>query len=78
MSTVTEIKAAIDSLSPAERAELKQMLDEPRPPLNPEVESPELEAELLKAVKGPHAPFSETELRAVADRARREHRARSA
>ena len=32
-------------------------------------DSAELEAELLKAVKGPHAPFSESELRGIADRA---------
>ena len=37
--------------------------------LDLEEDSPELEAELLKAVKGPHAPFSETELRGLADRA---------
>ena len=39
-------------------------------------DSAELEAELLKAVKGPHAPFSETELRSLADRALQEHRAK--
>ena len=33
-------------------------------------DSAELEAELLKAVRGPHAPFSEAELRGLADRAR--------
>lgn len=44
-------------------------------PFDPEEDSPELEAELLKAVRGPHAPFSEAELRAIADRALAEHRA---
>lgn len=39
-------------------------------------DSPELEAELLKAVKGPHAPFSEAELRGIANRALQEHRAK--
>ena len=37
-------------------------------------DSAALEAELLKAVKGPHAPFSEAELRGLADRALQEHR----
>ena len=44
--------------------------------LDLEADSPELEAELLKSVRGPHAPFSETELRGLADRARQEHRTR--
>ena len=44
--------------------------------LDLEEDNPELEAELLKAVKGPHAPFSETELRDIADRALQNHRAR--
>ena len=42
-------------------------------------ESPELEAELLQTVRGPHAPFAqsaESELRAIADRALQEHRSR--
>ena len=46
--------------------------------LNFEEDSPELEDELLKAVKGPHTPLAESELRAIADRARTEHRARRA
>lgn len=44
--------------------------------LDLEEDSAELEAELLKAVQGRHAPFSETELRGLADQARQEHRAR--
>ena len=77
MSTVQEIKAAIDALPPAERAELERLVLESPPLLDPEVDSPELEAELLKAVKGPHAPFSEAELRSIADRALTEHRTQS-
>ena len=46
--------------------------------LDLEEDSAELEAELLKTVQGPHAPFSESELRAIADRALKDHRARSA
>jgi hypothetical protein len=44
--------------------------------LDPEEESPELEAELLKAVNGPHRPMREGELREIADQALREHRAK--
>jgi hypothetical protein len=49
---------------------------EPGVALDLEEGSPELEAELLKAVNGPHAPLREGELREIADRALREHRAR--
>ena len=52
----------------------KHVALEPRAPLDLEVDSPELEAELLRAVNGPHAPFSEGELRALADKALRERR----
>jgi hypothetical protein len=48
----------------------------PRPFLDLEEDSPELEAELLKAVNGPHAPMREGELREIADRALRKHRAK--
>jgi hypothetical protein len=47
-------------------------------PLDPEEDSPELEAELLKAVNGPHAPLAPGELREIANTALREHRARRA
>jgi hypothetical protein len=46
----------------------------PRPALDLEEDSPELEAELLKAANGPFAPLREGELREIADRALREHR----
>ena len=48
---------------------------EPRISLNLEEDSPELEAELLKAVEGPHEPFAEGQLRELADRALAEHQA---
>ena len=54
----------------------KQVALEPRALLDLEEDSPELEAELLRAVKGPHAPFSEGELRESANKDLREHRAR--
>lgn len=59
-----EIKAAIEALSPAERAELEALLRDSSPVLDPEVDSPELEAELLKAAKGPFTPYSPEEMRA--------------
>jgi hypothetical protein len=40
-------------------------------------DSPELEAELLRAVNGPHVPFSEGDLRELANEALGERRARS-
>jgi antitoxin (DNA-binding transcriptional repressor) of toxin-antitoxin stability system len=54
----------------------KRVTLEPGVPLDLEEDSPELEAELLKAVNGPHSPLREGELREIADRALREHRAR--
>ena len=55
----------------------KQVRLEPRIlDLDLEEDSPELEAELLKAVNGPHAPMREGELREIADKALREHRAK--
>jgi len=64
MSTVQEIKVAIEALSAAERAELESLLRDAGPVLDPEVDSPELEAELLKAAKGPFTPYSSEEMRA--------------
>ena len=74
MSTVQEIKAAIESLSPAERAELERALRESQPPLDPEVDSPELEAELLKAIDGPYTPYSSEEMRDIGEHIIREKR----
>jgi hypothetical protein len=42
--------------------------------LNPEEDSPELEAELLKAVNGPHSPYSSEEMRAACEKIAREKR----
>ena len=44
--------------------------------LDLEEDSPELEAELLKAANGPFRPYRESELREIADRALREHHAK--
>ena len=47
---------------------------EPGVALDLEEDSPELGAELLKAVNGPHAPLRDGELREIADRALADHR----
>ena len=54
----------------------KQVTLEPGVPLDLDEDSPELEAELLKAVKGPHSPLREGERREIADRALSVHRAK--
>jgi len=43
-------------------------------PFDPEEDGPELEAMLLKAVEGPHTPYSRKDLEAVAEKVRREMR----
>jgi antitoxin (DNA-binding transcriptional repressor) of toxin-antitoxin stability system len=40
----------------------------PEQPLDPEVDSPELEAELLKAIDGPFTPYSDEEMRRIGER----------
>jgi antitoxin (DNA-binding transcriptional repressor) of toxin-antitoxin stability system len=52
----------------------KQVTLFPRPLLDPEVDSPELEAELLKAADGPFTPYSSEEMRAACDKILREKR----
>ena len=47
---------------------------EPGTPLDLEEDSPELEAELLKAVNGPHSPYSSEDMRAECERIIREKR----
>jgi hypothetical protein len=42
--------------------------------IDPNVDSPELEAELLKAVRGPHSPYSASEMRARCDEILRQKR----
>jgi antitoxin (DNA-binding transcriptional repressor) of toxin-antitoxin stability system len=54
----------------------KQVTLEPGAPLDLEMDTPELEAELLKAANGPFTPLREGELRGIADRALREHDAK--
>jgi len=49
---------------------------EPGITLDLEEDSPELEAELLKAVNGPHHPLRENDLKEIAERALRDHRVR--
>lgn len=51
MSTVQEIKAAIDSLAPAERAELERLLREPARPPSPVLTLPD-QAERRRRIFG--------------------------
>ena len=44
----------------------KRVALQPRVPPDIEDDSPELEAELLKAIDGPFAPYSSAEMRAIA------------
>ena len=84
MSTVTEIKAAIATLSFKERIELERWLRagpaiaEQPSDLNPEEDTPELEAELLKAVNGPHTPLRKGDLRKLGDAVLRRRKAAQA
>lgn len=45
-------------------------------PLDPDADSPRIEAMLLEAVKGPHAPYSRVELESVLDKVVLENRKR--
>jgi hypothetical protein len=49
---------------------------EPGVALDLEEDSPELEVELLKAVNGPHSPYSSEEMRAACDQILQEHRSK--
>jgi len=55
----------------------KQVALKPCAPLSLDEDTPELEAELLRAVNGPHSPFAESELRELANKALAEHGARA-
>ena len=52
----------------------KQVTVEPGGPLDLEEDSPQLEAELLKAAKGPFTPYSSEEMRAACEKVIREKR----
>ena len=52
----------------------KRVTLEPGVPLDLEEDSPELEAELLKAANGPFTPYSSEEMRAACERIIREKR----
>ena len=52
----------------------KQVTLEPGVPLDLEKNSPELEAELLKAAKGPFTPYSSEEMRAACEQVIRDKR----
>jgi hypothetical protein len=50
----------------------KQVWLETREPLDLDEDSPELEAELLKAIDGPYSPYSSEEMRQIGERIIRE------
>ena len=52
----------------------KRVALEPQVPLDLEEDSPELEAELLKAIDGPYTPYSAEEFRTLGERIIREQR----
>jgi hypothetical protein len=49
---------------------------QPGAALNLEEDSPELEAELLKAIDGPYTPYSSEEMRGIVERVIREEKRR--
>ena len=74
MTKLAEIQDAILRLDSEEQHRLRIWLDGTA--LDLEEDSPELEAELLKAVQGPHAPLIKGELERLAKKALLEHRTR--
>ena len=74
MTKLVEIQEAIQQLDAAEQQKLRVWMDEA--PLDLEEDGPELEAELLKAVLGPHSPLAKAALEAVAKKALGEIQAR--
>lgn len=75
MTTLAEIRSAILRLPPLERAELKAWwLAQAPGSVDPELDSPELEAELLCAIEEPPRPYHHEELREVCTRVVRELR----
>jgi hypothetical protein len=66
MSSVQEIKEAIAGLTPEERAELNRWLRSEHPGFNPETDSPELEAELVKTANSRFSAYSSEQMRAKA------------
>ena len=75
MTKLVEIQEAILHLDHEEQEKLRIWMYEA--PLDLEEDSPELEAELLKAVQGPHSLLVKAELEAVAKKALSEIQARS-
>ena len=54
----------------------KQVWLDTHKPLDLETDNPELEAELLKGIEGPFAPYSSQEMRSIGERIIREKRGR--
>ena len=67
ITKLTKIQEAIQLLDRDEQQRLRIWMGEA--PLDLDKDSPELEAELLKAVEGPHAPLVRKELEQITERA---------
>lgn len=74
MTKLAEIQKAIVALPATERDELREWLLTQGGVLDPETDTAELERELLKAVHGPHKPYSYAELQAACERRLRKRR----
>jgi hypothetical protein len=74
MTKLVEIQEAILQLDHGAQEKLRIWMYEA--PLDLEKDSPELEAELLKAVRSEHTPYSSDEMRATCERTLKEHRVR--
>jgi hypothetical protein len=80
--TVREAQQRLGELiAEACRGELIVLIDgenkvalQPQVPVDLDADSPELEAELLKAIDGPFAPYSAEEMRAIGERIIRQKR----
>jgi predicted RNase H-like HicB family nuclease len=65
-----------DAIAKVKAVTTRMLAGPPGTYLNLEEDSPELEAELLKAAKGPFTPWRPEEFKEIAERALREHRAK--
>ncbi len=68
------MKALVDQPAPPAARKHAPRATRPDSDFNLEEDSPELAAALLKAVRGPHKPFSAFGLRKIADRALRKYK----
>lgn len=75
MTKLAEIQSAIMQLPLRDRTELRDWLMERVPPgIDPERDSPEVEAELIKVAEGPFTLYSSDEMRTICERVVHEFR----